>query len=92
MCVVSPVKEPPLRGAVALVLCSMGICCCYIYYGLLQERYFSGSNRIGANFALVSQTTTNALVALGWSRVEKLWGKEKPTSVSKLGPIIPYFF
>jgi solute carrier family 35 (UDP-galactose transporter), member B1 len=91
MCVVSPVKEPPQRGAVALVLCSMGICCCYLYYGFLQERYFSGSNRIGANFALVSQTTTNALVALGWSRVEKLWGKEKPSSVTKLGLNHPLF-
>ncbi|KAI2510894.1 UDP-galactose transmembrane transporter [Fragilaria crotonensis] len=72
------------RGPVALIICSIGICCCYICYGILQEQYFSGSNRIGANFALVSQTATNALVALGWSRVEKLWGKGE-TATSNLG-------
>lgn len=64
---------PPQRGPASLALCVVGICSCYIYYGLLQERYFSGPNRIGANFALVSQTATNSVVALVWSRVELLF-------------------
>ena len=71
-------NDAPQHGLVALIVCSIGICCSYICYGILQEEFFSGSNRIGANFALVSQTATNTLVALGWSRVEKLWGKDEP--------------
>lgn len=58
------------RGPLSLLVCAVGICSCYLYYGFLQERYFSGENRIGANFALVSQTATNSLVAMGWSQVE----------------------
>lgn len=74
--------DAPQRGAFALIVCSIGICCSYICYGILQEEFFSGSNRIGANFALVSQTATNTLVAMGWSRVEKLWGKSEPAKRS----------
>jgi UDP-galactose transporter B1 len=81
----STVKEPPQRGASSLAVCAVGICCCYIYYGILQERYFSGSNRIGANFALVSQTATNCVVALGWSRVDQLWRNKKASPSSTLG-------
>jgi UDP-galactose transporter B1 len=65
------------RGPASLALCVVGICSCYIYYGLLQERYFSGPNRIGANFALVSQTATNSVVALAWSRIEALFRSNK---------------
>mmetsp|Transcript_3415 Transcript_3415/g.5645 ORF Transcript_3415/g.5645 Transcript_3415/m.5645 type:complete len:364 (+) Transcript_3415:197-1288(+) len=74
-------QQPPHhRGPASLALCVVGICSCYIYYGLLQEKYFSGPNRIGANFALVSQTATNSLVALAWSRLERLFRSNSPQS------------
>jgi len=71
------------HGPASLIFCAIGICTCYIYYGILQERYFSGEKRIGANFALVSQTFTNSLVALIWGRLANIftttgdWGLSK---------------
>lgn len=79
-------EQQPQRGAASLAVCIVGICSCYIYYGLLQERYFSGPNRIGANFALVSQTATNSVVALAWSRIERLWSSSSRISSSQQQP------
>lgn len=73
-------ESPQRRGAASLAFCSVGICACYLYYGMLQEQYFSGENRIGANFALVSQTCTNSIVALIWGRIASMSNAEKTSS------------
>jgi solute carrier family 35 (UDP-galactose transporter), member B1 len=80
--------ESAPRGILSLAVCAIGICGCYIYYGLLQERYFSGENRIGANFALVSQTVTNALVAYAWSQIESIWNPQSNALQKKEGRIL----
>mmetsp|Transcript_28322 Transcript_28322/g.39837 ORF Transcript_28322/g.39837 Transcript_28322/m.39837 type:complete len:314 (-) Transcript_28322:1973-2914(-) len=56
-------------------VCSIGICSCYLYYGMLQEEVFHKSTteeRVGATFLLVSQTCSNALVAYGWKRTRQM--------------------
>ena len=57
-------------GVTHLVVCTVGICVCYLYYGILQERLFTGKQRLGASFVLTTQCVTNAIVAWVWARVE----------------------
>lgn len=60
----------PLYGLGHLALCALGICICYLYYGILQERLFTGRQRLGASFVLATQCLTNALVAYVWGKAE----------------------
>lgn len=53
-----------------LALCALGICICYLYYGILQERLFTGRQRLGASFVLATQCITNAVVAYIWQQVQ----------------------
>ena len=59
-------------GLWRLVLCSLGICGCYLYYGILQERLFTGDHRLGPTFALVTACLTNVAVALIWRETTHL--------------------
>lgn len=52
-----------------LVFCASGICCCYSFYGFLQEKILSQSD-LGATFILVLQSIVNIVVALLWFQVE----------------------
>lgn len=52
-----------------LIFCASGICCCYSFYGFLQEKILSQSD-LGATFILVLQSIVNIFVALLWSHVE----------------------
>lgn len=61
---------PQQHGLAHLAMCALGICICYLYYGILQERLFTGRQRLGASFILVTQCITNAVVALVWQRIE----------------------
>lgn len=59
------------HGLARLAICASGICISYLYYGLLQERLFTGEQRLGASFVLVTQCVTNTLVALAWRQVQQ---------------------
>ena len=62
--------EKTRHGLGHLALCALGICICYLYYGILQERLFTGRERLGASFVLATQCITNALVAYIWQQVQ----------------------
>uniref|UniRef100_A0A7S3P634 Sugar phosphate transporter domain-containing protein n=1 Tax=Amphora coffeiformis TaxID=265554 RepID=A0A7S3P634_9STRA len=63
-------ESTPRYGLANLALCALGICVCYLYYGILQERLFTGRQRLGASFVLTTQCVTNAIVAWVWAQVE----------------------
>lgn len=63
--------HPQQHGILRLALCATGICVCYLYYGLLQERLFTGEQLLGATFVLVTQCVTNTIVAVLWQQVER---------------------
>jgi UDP-galactose transporter B1 len=67
-------QEQNAPGMARLAICTAGICVCYLYYGLLQERFFTSKQpheRLGATFVLVTQCVTNTLVAVLWQQVER---------------------
>ncbi len=59
-----------------LFICASGICICYLYFGIVQERLFSKSNtnqnseikKVGntTTFMLVLSCITNVIVSVGW--------------------------
>lgn len=69
-------------------MCSSGICICFLYYGVLQERLFTGENRLGPTFALVTACITNVAVAVIWQQVE---GQIKPLPESKVSDMAPLY-
>ena len=46
-----------------LLGCTVGICGCYMTYGIIQEHLFINSNSMGATFVLLLQCIFNAVVA-----------------------------
>ncbi len=70
------------RELFRLVFCAAGICCCYGFYGFLQEKIMSQSN-LGATFILVLQTAVNIVVALLWSWLENLSSSTVNDDVTK---------
>lgn len=72
------------RSPLTLLVCALGICISYLYYGMLQEQLFANA-RIGASFLLVTQCVTNTLVALIWQRTSDVLTKNKtPTKPRRL--------
>lgn len=72
-------EQEQKNGLGRLAFCTVGICLCYCYYGLLQESLFSGSN-FGALFVLVTQCFTNFVVAILWQILDQK--KKKLSSFS----------
>ena len=66
----SAASKPRIRQEIQLVICALGIYACYLRYGLLQERIYSGSHGpngdrfVYSSFLVAVQTATNAFVAL----------------------------
>lgn len=60
-------------GLGKLTLCTGGICICYLYYGILQERLFTGEERLGATFVLLTQCITNTVVAFIWHAIQDIF-------------------
>jgi UDP-galactose transporter B1 len=53
-----------------LIMCATGICVCFLFYGVLQERLFTtGERRLGPTFALVTACVTNVIVARIWQKI-----------------------
>jgi solute carrier family 35 (UDP-galactose transporter), member B1 len=71
-------------GLGTLAVCAAGICGCYLYFGVLQERLFTGETRMGATFTLVTACLTNALVAILWQAAGDVF-KDRPGSMTKNG-------
>lgn len=67
-------------GLGLLAFCALGICICYLYYGILQERLFTGRQRLGASFVLTTQCITNAIVAYFWQFWEESEDSDKSQS------------
>jgi UDP-galactose transporter B1 len=76
--------SPQDHGVGRLVICAAGICLCYLYSGILLERLFTGKDRLGASFVLVTQCVTNTAVALVWQHVERRFLPTDETSMKKL--------
>lgn len=74
-----------------LLICASGICGCYLYFGIVQERVFSKGSASNAikqvgsitSFMLVLSCITNVLVALLWiSTSQKLFPKQRESNGS----------
>lgn len=100
-------KTPQSQNPIMLLICATGICTCYLYYGIIQERLFSKNSNSEikecgntTTFMLVLSSMTNAIVANLWIWLEgKLTskkGKEKDDGCddngSKLGVNHKLFF
>jgi UDP-galactose transporter B1 len=78
-----PMTTTQAGGLGTLAMCAIGICGCYLYFGVLQERLFTGETRVGATFTLVTACLTNALVAVAWHkaldlvRVDQDWRTDR---------------
>lgn len=60
-------------GLMPLFVCASGICACYLFYGVIQERLHSRDmQHVGSitTFLIASQTMTNSAVAAVWKFVE----------------------
>jgi solute carrier family 35 (UDP-galactose transporter), member B1 len=67
---------------VRLTICALGICICYICYGIFHEQLFHDerSNHIGPSFILFTQCVTNVVVALVWQRIQSSLATTKSTT------------
>jgi solute carrier family 35 (UDP-galactose transporter), member B1 len=66
-------------GLGTLAVYASGICGCYLYFGVLQERLFTGETRMGATFTLVTACVTNAFVAILWQTAVEVIGPGSAT-------------
>lgn len=71
MCRESPVEASASTRQRLLLLmsCAVGICTCYLAYGILQEKL---SHQLPAEFVLLTQSILNTLVGIIWTRGPKL--------------------
>lgn len=77
------------NSVASLCMCAVGICACYLYYGMLQEELFSNAH-MGASFLLLTQCISNSMVAITWQRVnDAIWssGNEKSKTAARRGPL-----
>ena len=74
----------PDHGLWHLLVCASGICICYLSYGLVFEKLFTGKDRLGAIFVLVTQSVTNSLVAYVWKQQKTPSGIKESSSQHKL--------
>ena len=63
-------EHHPHNSIWRLIICALGICFCYMYYGIVQENLFS-QQRIGPSFVLLIQCITNVLVAALWQHLDQ---------------------
>ena len=59
-------------GIGRLSICALGICMCYMYYGMIQESLFR-RQKIGASFVLLTNCVTNSIVARAWQSMDQWW-------------------
>jgi len=67
------------QSPLLLFVCALGICTCYLYFGIIQERVFSkgsSSSKVKeagsiTTFMLVLSCVTNVIVATTWINVER---------------------
>jgi hypothetical protein len=78
---------PTHAGLIKLVVCAVGICSCYLCYGVLQERFFR-ENVVGATFLLVTQCITNTLVAVCWQKVDRAYSGAPKQKVELNHPLL----
>ena len=72
-----------------LIICASGICTCYLYFGIVQERLFSkgSSNNEMKNcgntttFMLVLSCITNVIVSMVWIFLEEIIFSSKSRSI-----------
>lgn len=67
------------NSAGRLVICALGICACYMYYGMVQESLLS-RRRIGPSFVLLIQCVTNSIVARVWQTLQDQWFSSSSSS------------
>lgn len=79
------------RSPLALLVCAVGICASYLYYGMLQEQLFADA-QVGASFLLVTQCITNTLVALAWHHLDQLLTANKVPPTKPRGLHHPLLF
>ncbi|CAB9523279.1 35 member B1 [Seminavis robusta] len=69
-------------GLVRLSCCALGICVCYMYYGMIQESLLS-RQKIGPSFVLLIQCTTNTIVARLWQWIDQSMKASSPAAADK---------
>jgi UDP-galactose transporter B1 len=67
-------SRPSDSSWMRLAFCAAGICVSYCWFGLLQERLFTGVH-LGPAFCLITACLMNVMVALIWQFVEETFGK-----------------
>jgi UDP-galactose transporter B1 len=82
----TPKENPKSNKLLRFGACASGICFCYWFYGIMQEKLLTHS-KLGATFVLVTQTVANIFVALLWQRVEGM-GSQKSSSLSTSGRVL----
>lgn len=60
----------PQNSVFRLIACTLGICVCYMYYGMVQESLFS-QQKVGPSFVLLIQCITNSFVARIWQHLDQ---------------------
>jgi len=83
----------PKHSVFRFAICAFGICVCYMYYGIIQEKLMSKHHKrmIGPSFVLWIQCVTNVTVARIWWWIDHNWlvhkkrkrGKQLSTTITK---------
>ena len=84
------------RKIILLLVCASGICSCYLYFGIVQERLLSKEspssailNQIGSitTFMLVLSSATNVIVASFWLLIKSSFFPDSANGVADCRPI-----
>lgn len=77
MCASSDQHEEhhPHSSVLRLAVCAVGICVCYMSYGMVQERLF-GRQQIGPSFVLLIQCIVNTFVAKLWEHLDQYFDSD----------------
>lgn len=83
-------KQQTPQSPILLLICASGICTCYLYYGIVQEKLFSKSSNNElkncgntTTFMLVLSCITNVLVSIGWLWTEKRLSNDPVSTTDK---------
>jgi solute carrier family 35 (UDP-galactose transporter), member B1 len=89
------VKQPTTTLVLLrLLFCTIGICTCYICYGIYHERLLHDNNTknhhhilLGPSFILFTQCITNVIVAMLWQQIQSIISSSSSSSTKQQGKL-----